>query len=222
MQILRIMDHKGVSARYAEHAHMGVHTKVFRRRSVSTFRQMHRSVSALSQADLEKPTQPRISVAISEMVGLAASASVLLTCGAAVAVSGGGGLGNDFDFKDLTGSNYEGAQFYKVNFRQTNFTNANLKRANMFGSFAKGANFKGADLTQADIESVDFQQANLTDAILTEAEVAGAQFRELVSIDGSDWTDVNLRKDQRKYLCQMATGTNPVTGNVTKETLLCP
>lgn len=26
------------------------------------------------------------------------------------------------------------------------------------------------------------------------AQVAGAQFRELASIDGSDWTDVSLRK----------------------------
>lgn len=173
-------------------------------------------------AESRKSIEPRSSAAVSFAVGLAASASVLLTCGSAVAVSGGGGLGNDFDFKDLTGENFEGAQFYKVNFRQTNFTNANLKRVNMFGSFAKGAIFKGADMTGADIESVDFQQADLSDAILTEAEVAGAQFRQLASIEGSDWTDVNLRKDQRKYLCTLASGTNPVTGNVTKETLLCP
>lgn len=222
MQVLRIVDPTCLSSCNAEQGHVGAQWAVASRRVVR--KTLPVAVSCMrSSAVVEKaPVQTRTSQVVSGLVGLAASASVLLTCGGAMAVSGGGGLGNDFDFKDLAGSNYEGAQFYKVNFRQTNFTNANLKRANMFGSFAKGANFTGADMTQADIESVDFQQANLSNAILTEAEVAGAQFRELVSIDGSDWTDVNLRKDQRKYLCKMAEGTNPVTGNVTKETLLCP
>ena len=43
-----------------------------------------------------------------------------------------------------------------------------------------------------------------------------------IIITGSDWSDCLLRKDQQKYLCKRAEGTNPVTGISTKESLLCP
>jgi hypothetical protein len=43
-----------------------------------------------------------------------------------------------------------------------------------------------------------------------------------VQIDGADFTDTLLRKDQQTYLCKRATGTNPTTGVETKVSLLCP
>lgn len=53
------------------------------------------------------------------------------------------------------------------------------------------------------------------------ALVTNVQFKDN-TIEGSDWTDVLLRKDQLKYLCSIAGGVNPTTGVDTRDSLGCP
>jgi uncharacterized protein YjbI with pentapeptide repeats len=70
------------------------------------------------------------------------------------------------------------------------------------------------------LDTARFTKANLTNAILEGSFAFNTKFDKAI-IDGADFTDVLLRKDVLKQLCQMAKGTNPVTGRDTRETLEC-
>lgn len=61
--------------------------------------------------------------------------------------------------------------------------------------------------------------------MLTESYWTGAVLNgpkgPVKSIDNTDWTDAQLRKDQRTFLCSIAKGVNPTTGEETRFTLMC-
>ncbi|TYH51759.1 hypothetical protein ES332_D10G300700v1 [Gossypium tomentosum] len=110
---------------------------------------------------------------------------------------------------------------FKSILRQANFKGAKLLGASFFD-----ADLTGADLSEADLRGVDFSLANVTKANLSNANLEGALATGNTSfkgsnITGADFTDVPLRDDQREYLCKVADGVNPTTGNATRDTLLC-
>ena len=47
----------------------------------------------------------------------------------------------------------------------------------------------------------DLTNADLTDADLTQAYTTGFVIQDLKKIENTDWSEVDMRKDQRKYLC---------------------
>jgi uncharacterized protein YjbI with pentapeptide repeats len=122
----------------------------------------------------------------------------------------------DFSNQDLRDND-----FTRADLAEADLSGANLQGVRMFDTTLTKANLTGADLRGATLDGARFIAANLTNAILSGAYAFNTDFRKAV-IDGADFTDVFLDPKTNTLLCEVAQGTNPVTGNATRDTLYCP
>ena len=133
--------------------------------------------------------------------------------------------GVNLDNTDWEGENLKGVAFQQSVVRSANFARANLRTASFFDADLSNSNFKDADLSECNLEMADLTGADLTNADLSNAYMTGAVVNGpkggLTKIDNTDWTDAQLRKDQRTYLCSIAKGENPKTGVETRMSLMC-
>lgn len=132
--------------------------------------------------------------------------------------------GVNLDGSDFGGQNLKGVAFQQSIVRDCNFKGTNLFGASFFDATLDGSNFDGADMTQVNLELAQLNRAILSNAILREVYTVGTtNFEGVATIENSDWTDTELNKYQRKYLCSLpsAIGTNAKTGADTRESLLC-
>ncbi|KAL3523852.1 hypothetical protein ACH5RR_016686 [Cinchona calisaya] len=155
------------------------------------------------------------------------SASLFFASDPALAFKGGGPYGAEVTRgQDLSGRDFSGKSLVKQDFKTSVLRQAKFKGATLVGASFFDADLTGADLSDADLRGADFSLANVTKANLSNANLEGAlatgntSFRGSI-ITGADFTDVPLRDDQREYLCKVADGVNPTTGNATRDTLFC-
>lgn len=132
--------------------------------------------------------------------------------------------GVNLDRSDFSGQDLKGVAFQQSIVRDANFKGTNLVGSSFFDATVDGSDFEGADMSLANVEMAQFNRANLKNAVLHEMYVSGSTlFEGVANIEGSDWSDTFLRKDQQKLLCSLpsAKGTNPTTGIDTRESLMC-
>lgn len=160
--------------------------------------------------------------------GASTAANSKITTGGASTLQSGRTIaitrGVNLDRSDFKGQNLKGVAFQQSIVRDTDFRGANLVGASFFDATVDGSDFEGADMSLCNVEMAQFNRANLKNAVMHEMYVSGATlFTGVKDIEGSDWSETELRKDQKKYLCEHPTakGTNPTTGIDTRESLMC-
>lgn len=121
---------------------------------------------------------------------------------------------------DFSGRDLRDSEFTKANLFHSDLSHTDLRGVSFFAANLETANLEGADLRVATLDTARLSKANLTNANLEGAFAFNTIFDE-ATINGADFTDVDLRLDARKKLCQVAEGTNPITGRATRDTLEC-
>jgi uncharacterized protein YjbI with pentapeptide repeats len=129
----------------------------------------------------------------------------------------------DITGQDFSNGNYEGIDFTGAIAKGTNFQKSNLQKCR----FSK-ANLDNADFTGADVRGVSFEDSSMDGTSLKNANAQGAYFSPSI-LDAGDLENVDMTNSvwPSKLLVMICDrtdlkGTNPDTGVVARDSILCP
>ena len=126
------------------------------------------------------------------------------------------------DVEDLNfaGQDLQTKEFVGEKFNGVDFSGADLRGVVFNGSSLQGANLSGVDFTDGIAYTSSFRDANLRGAIFNSALLLQSYFPN-ADVTDADFTFAVVDRVQLGVLCENASGTNPVTGVDTRDSLGC-
>ncbi len=125
----------------------------------------------------------------------------------------------------ITGIDLHGQDLSKSSIAGATARDSNLSDVDLHGTVVtladlKGSNLNGINLTDTLSDRVNFQKTDLRNAVLVNMIASGSSFAG-AKIEGADFSFSVLDSDDQRNLCEIAEGTNPVTGVATRDSLEC-
>ena len=125
----------------------------------------------------------------------------------------------------ITGIDLHGQDLSKSSIAGATARDADLSNVDLHGTVVtladlKGSNLNGVNLTDTLSDRVNFQNTDLRNAVLINMIASGSSFAG-AKIEGADFSYSVLDNDDQRKLCEIAEGTNPITGVDTRDSLEC-